>query len=131
MLKVIFYSLLGYYIASFIQDEDVFYGPISIFYGLFGLSAMFLDSFPIAVVYLLGIIWALVLNTSLEAICPKLKTHLSLKWLGLLSIVNVLFIDRFFDWIIENSHILSLKFIFIFASFFFLLDLALTMRKNT
>lgn len=129
-LKILFYSSLGYYIESFVgKKENIFRGPIFLFYGIFGLFAIFSDKLPVIYLFMLGITWGILINILLEAIDCKLKSELNFKYFGLLNVINVLFLEDFFDWLILNSSIESITFLFIFGMSIFIIDIAVTLRR--
>lgn len=129
-LKVLFYSMIGYYIESFVaKKEIVFRGPIFLFYGLFGLLANFSDKIPVIYLYILGITWGIIINTLLEAFDKRLKTELHVKYFGLINIINVLIIEDLFDKFISSSSLQSTTFLFIFGVSVFIIDLVLTFRS--
>lgn len=129
-LKVLFYSILGYYIESAVSDRaKIFNGPIFLFYGLFGILAVYSEKLPIVYLFILGATWGILLNTLLETINDRLKTRLNYKFLGLLHVLNVLLLEDFFDWFIVNSSYQSITFLFIVGISLFIIDVATSLRR--
>ncbi len=129
-VKFLLYSTIGYYIEAFVgRKENVFRGPIFLFYGLFGLFAIFSNKLHVIYLFILGITWGILVNIFLETIDYRLKSDLNIKYFGILNIVNVLLLEDFFDWFILSSSMESIVFLFIFGVSIFIIDIAITLRK--
>jgi len=129
-LKLLLFSIIGYYIARKKCNEEYFYGIINPTYALFSLISLIAPSNNIVFLFIQGLLWGLIVDAFAGIIDENLKLNLSPKIYGLLNIINVFLINPAFNKIILTSSNLSVIFIFIISFVLFLIDFTLSLRRH-
>ncbi len=129
-LKLILFSIIGYYIARKKCNEEYFYGIINPTYALFSLISLIAPSYNIVFLFIQGLLWGLLVDTFACLIDDDLKLNLDPKIYGLLNIVNVTLINPAFNKILISSSQLSVTLLFIISLSLFLIDFAFSLRRH-
>ncbi len=129
-LKLILFSIIGYYIARKKCNEEYFYGIINPTYALFSLISLIAPSYNIVFLFIQGLLWGLLVDTFACLIDDDLKLNLNPKIYGLLNIVNVTLINPAFNKILISSSQLSVTLLFIISMSLFLIDFAFSLRRH-
>ncbi len=129
-LKLILFSIIGYYIARKKCNEEYFYGIINPTYALFSLISLIAPSYNIVFLFIQGLLWGLLVDTFACFIDDDLKLNLDPKIYGLLNIVNVTLINPAFNKILISSSQLSVTLLFIISLSLFLIDFAFSLRRH-
>ncbi len=129
-LKLILFSIIGYYIARKKHKKEYFYGIINPTYALFSLISLIAPSYNIVFLFIQGLLWGLLVDTFACFIDDDLKLNLDPKIYGLLNIVNVTLINPAFNKILISSSQLSVTLLFIISLSLFLIDFAFSLRRH-
>ncbi len=129
-LKLILFSIIGYYIARKKYNEEYFYGIINPTYALFSLISLIAPSNNIVFLFIQGLFWGLIVDAFAGVIDENLKLNLNPKIYGLLNIINALLINPAFNKIFMASSQVSVLFIFIISSSLFIIDFTLSLRRH-
>lgn len=130
LLKVLIFSVLGFYILSILgYKNSPFLSVISPLYGLFSLISIFVNTNNMLILFILGVFGGYTAMTFFGSINEALKLDINCVWFGLLNIFNYYILNDVIDKFLECSSLNSVIFLFIFGISFALIDLAFTFRN--
>lgn len=129
-LKILMFSMAGWYILKLIKGyNDIFYGVIVPFYGIFGIISIYSINFRLPLIFLIGILGGGILNKIFAILDNRLKLNINVLWFGIFNLINTYLLNDLFERVIMKSSYQSLTFLFVFGLSLSCIDIALSLRK--
>lgn len=132
-VKLFLMSIFGYYLLGIFDKNSKtnVKGIVSPFYFLFSILSIYACKNEILYLFLMGILWAQIVNIYFKSTIEKLSININIIFFGIFNILNCLVLNPIIDTFLYRSNIKSIMILFIITVLFLIFDLGNSLRKNT